>query len=264
MIYRLDHFIENDINPITNSPYDSPWVVYVVDHGPYRMMCGRQNGCAYTLKISKTNHPHWKMYVGDFISYSTSTNKNAILVISEEDLNAVEDEYKGHSYNDPYLREYEPSVLVHSTTKENFDNIIKCQQLMSWNRLKSNGFLAEEFPIGKQLGDPEELRDFILFGSGTTGEIVVNSKQNNTIIMDENIEYKTGARLYFDIRKIAEDGLLLRDGSEIKVKDSLPLNPYLIWVSTWDKIGLPGEISTPKIFAEKSDEFFKNHFNYPF
>ena len=82
--------------------------------------------------------------------------------------------------------------------------------------------------------------------------------------MDENIEYKTGARLYFDIQKIAEDGLLLRDGSEIKVKDSLPLNPYLIWVSTWDKIGLPGEISTPKIFAEKSDEFFKKNFNYPF
>ena len=264
MIYRLDHFIESDINPITNRPYDSSWIVYVVDTGQYRMMCGSQNGCAYTLKISKIHHPDWKMYVGDFISYHTNSDRNAILVISDDDLHEVKNEYKGHSHNDPYLRNYEPAVLVHSTTKENFDNIIKRQQLLSWNQLKKDGFFTEEFPIGKQLGDPEELCDFILFGSGTTGEIVVNSKQNNTIIMDENIEYKTGARLYFDIRKIAEDGLLLRDGSEIKVKDSLPLNPYLIWVSTWDKIGLPGEISTPKIFAEKSDEFFKNHFNYPF
>ena len=69
------------------------------------------------------------------------------------------------------------------------------------------------------MGDPEELRDFILFGGGTTGEIVVNSKQNNKLIYDENVEYRTGARLYFDMQKIAEDGLILRDGSEIKIKD---------------------------------------------
>ncbi len=263
MIYRTDRFIENEINPITNRPYDRSWIVYIVDNGPYRMMCGSQNG-AYTLRISKSNHPDWKMYVGDFISYHTNSAHNAVLVISEDDYNAVENEYQGHSYNDPYLRDYEPAVLIHSTTKENYDNIIKCQQLRSWNRLKKDGFFTEEFPIGKQLGDPEELRDFILFGGGTTGEIVVNSKQHNTIIMDENAEYKTGARLYFDMRKIAEDGLLLRDGSEIKVKDCLPLSPYLIWASTWDKIGLPDEISTPKIFAETSDAFFKKNFHYSF
>ena len=136
--------------------------------------------------------------------------------------------------------------------------------LKSWNRLKNEGFFVDEFPIGKQLGDPETLRDFILFGGGTTGEIVVNSKQNNKLIYDENIEYRTGARLYFDMRKIAEDGLLLRDGSGIKVKDSLPLEPYLIWISTWDKIGLNSEISTPKIFAEKSDEFFKRNIKKDF
>ncbi len=268
MIYRLDNFVESNINPITNIPYDSSWIVYIVDNGPYRMMCGSENGCAYTLKISKTNHPHWKMYVGDFISYTETINRNAILVISEKDLEAVEKEYEGHSYDDPFLRDYESDVLIHSTTKENFDNIIKCQMLKSWNRLKAEGFFTEEFPIGKQLGDPEELRDFILLGSGTTGEIVVSSKQNNKIMFDENVEYITGARLYFDMRKIAEDGLALRDGSEIKIKDQLPLNPYLIWTSTWDKIGLDSEVSTPRIFAEKSDEFFKKNikksFNYSY
>ncbi len=72
------------------------------------------------------------------------------------------------------------------------------------------------------------------------------------------------AVVYFDMRKIANDGLILRDGSEIKIKDSLPIKPYLIWVSTWDKIGLDSEISTPKIFAEKSDEFFKTNINKDF
>ncbi|MBQ8439428.1 MAG: hypothetical protein IJX19_02090 [Clostridia bacterium] len=265
MIYRLDKFVENNINPITNNPYDGSWVVYmVVDNEPYKMMCGSRNGCAYTLKINKTNHPNWRMYVGDFISYHKAFNRNAVLVISEQDLKEVEKEYKNHSYNDAFLRDYESAVLIHSTTKENYENIIKCQMLKSWNRLKNEGFFVDEFPIGKQLGDPETLRDFILFGGGTTGEIVVNSKQNNKLIYDENIEYRTGARLYFDMRKIAEDGLLLRDGSGIKVKDSLPLEPYLIWISTWDKIGLNSEISTPKIFAEKSDEFFKRNIKKDF
>lgn len=264
MICRLDSFVESHINPVTNSPYDDSWIVYIVDSGSYRMMCGSRNGCAYTLKISKTNHPDWKMYVGDFISYSEASNKNAILVISAEDLKLVEKEYDGHSFDDPYLRAYEPAVLIHSTTKENFDNITKCQMLKSWNRLKSEGFWPEEFPIGKQLGDPEELRDYILLGSGTTGEIVVNSKQNGKLIFDENTEYRTGARLYFDMHRIAEERLLIRDGSEMKIKNCLPLHPYLIWVSTWDKIGLDSEISTPKIFAEKSDEFFKENIKKDF
>ena len=77
-----------------------------------------------------------------------------------------------------------------------------------------------------------ELRDYILFGHGTTGEIVVNSKQKNRIEMDENSEYITGARLYFDMKKIAEAGLLVRDGGEIKVKGMLPLEPYLLFAAT--------------------------------
>ena len=176
----------------------------------------------------------------------------------------VEEEYRGHSYNDPFLRDYESSIFIHSTTKECFENIVKSQMLKSWNRLKAEGFFTEESPIGEQLGDPEELRDFILFGSGTTGEIVVNSKQNSCLIFDEHKEYRTGARLYFDMQKIAADGLLLRDGSELKVKNTLPLEPYLIWVSTWDKIGLDSEVSTPRIFAEQSDAFFQTYIRKDF
>jgi len=106
------------------------------------------------------------------------------------------------------------------------------------------------------LGDPVELRDYILFGHGTTGEIVVNSKQKNRIEMDENSEYITGARLYFDMKKIAEAGLLVRDGGEIKVKGMLPLEPYLLFAATWDKIGLHSERTTPKIFSDASDQYF--------
>ena len=89
-----------------------------------------------------------------------------------------------------------------------------------------------------------------------SGEIVVSSKQAEKIIMDVTAEYKTGARLYFDAKKIAEDGLLIRDGAHLKVKNQLSLEPYLIWVATWDSIGLESQFSTPKIFAELSNDKF--------
>lgn len=74
--------------------------------------------------------------------------------------------------------------------------------------------------------------------------------------MDEYSEYITGARLYFDMKKIAEAGLLARDGGEIKVKGMLPLEPYLLFAATWDKIGLHSERTTPKIFSDASDQYF--------
>lgn len=101
-----------------------------------------------------------------------------------------------------------------------------------------------------------------MFGGGVSGEIAVNSKQLGKIVMDIDAEYKTGARLYFDAEKIARDGLLVRDGAHVKVKDCLPLEPYLIWIATWDKVGLESQISTPRIFTELSDEKFENINHY--
>lgn len=133
--------------------------------------------------------------------------------------------------------------------------------LKSWNRLKAEKAIGEERPIGFQLGDPEDFSDYIMFGGGITGEIVVNSKQQSRIVMDGDTEYLTGARLYFDARRIAQDGLLLRNGCHLKVKDSLPLFPYLIWVATWENVGLTSQISTPKIFSEQADRNSKRFFS---
>ncbi|MDE5782526.1 MAG: hypothetical protein K2I03_13790 [Lachnospiraceae bacterium] len=68
--------------------------------------------------------------------------------------------------------------------------------------------------------------------------------------MDIDTKYLTGARLYFDSKKMAQDGLLIRDGCHLKVKHILPLNPYLIWTATWKNIGLDSQVSTPKIFSQ--------------
>ena len=259
MICRIDEFIENQINPITNSVYDKSWLILSLSNSTnYTIFSGANNGCAYSIKISKVLHENWKLAVGDFIEYCDTNNINGILVMSQSEYDEVIANYNGHHFNETILRNYETPVLIHSTTTENWIKIQRDGMLKSWNKLKSENINFEKQPIGIQLGDPISFSDYIMFGDGVTGEIVVNSKQSGKIVMNIDAEYKTGARLYFDAEKIAKDGLLIRDGAHIKVKDTLPLEPYLIYSATWDKDGLPSQISTPKVFTELADKMFKD------
>lgn len=258
MIYRIDNFSENRINPITGSEYDEYWIVLILtDSDEYQQLVGSNNECAYTVKISRVKCKNWMVDIGDFISFNEANGKNIILVMSEKDYAQIRKVYCGHKYNEPILRDDEPTVLVHSTSMKNWEKIKQDGMLKCWNKLKTEDDTFEESPIGLKLGDPTEFSEYIMFGSGVSGEIVVNSKQKGEIIMDVDSEYITGARLYFDASKIAKDGLLVRDGSHLKVKDILRLEPYLIWAATWDVIGLESQISTPRIFAEQADKMFK-------
>lgn len=258
MIYRVDRLSENSINPITGHEYDNSWIILMLTDSPdYQQMSGSSNGCAYTIKVSRKQYKDWKMAVGDFIGFCKANEKNAILVMSEAELKSAKNHYEGHRYNEPFLRENESTVLVHSTPMNSWKQIKRDGMLKSWNILKTQKVITEEQPIGIQLGDPTDFSDYIMFGGGVTGEIVVNSKQQGKIVMDTNAEYLTGARLYFDGKRIAQDGLLVRDGCHLKVKDMLPLRPYLIWVATWETIELESQVSTPKIFAEQADRKFQ-------
>lgn len=258
MLYRINDLTENSINPITGREYDSSWVILALtDSTEYQQLCGCHNGCTYTIKTSRFNHKHWEMSVGDFIGFYNASNKNAILVMSEADLALAKKRYGSHQYNEAFLRENEPPVLIHSTTLSAWEQISRDGMLKSFHLLKREKSIAQGRPIGALLGDPADFSDYIMFGSGITGEIIVSSKQQGRIIMDENAEYLTGARLYFDAKKMAQDGLLLRDGCHLKVKDTLPLSPYLIWAATWDTVGLKSQVSTPKIFAEQADKQFE-------
>ena len=260
MIYRLDNFIENSINPITNEPYDNSWIIWqLTDSREYKEMVGSFNGCAYTIKFSRYTDG-WEMSICDFIEFNKRLNKNMILVISESDLTQAKAKYNGHKFDEPVLRVDEQIYTVHSTSLENWEQIQKDGFIKSWNTLKKENFITEEKPIGSLLGDPIDFSDYIMFGKNVAGELVVNSKQQGKIVMDVNAEYLTGARLYLDMRKIVEDGLAVRDGAHLKVKGKLPLKPYLIWVATWGNVGLENRVSTPKIFTEKANGEFVKRF----
>lgn len=258
MIYRLDNFVENKINPITGCAYDASWqVLMLTESDQYKMLVGSKNGGPYSIKLSRIQCKEWMLRVGDLIDFSEKNGKNVILVMPETDYLTMQSVYAGHAFQEKSLRWYEPSVLIHSTGMENWISIQKDGMLKSWNKLHAEGKISEEDPIGSKLGDPVDYRNYIMFGSGFPGEIVVQSKQKGKIIMDADAEYLTGARLYFDAEKMAQDGLLIRDGCHIKVKDILPLKPYLLWAATWDQVGLESQTSTPRIFSEKADRMFQ-------
>ena len=263
MIYRVDYLPENKINPITGQEYDSSWIVFTltcsVDN---RAITGMGKEGVYFIRVSRFLNDDWQLSVGDFIGYCDANALNGILVMSESDYNDALGKYDGHSYNEPVLRNDEAPILIHSTTADCWKSIQHDGALKSWNQLKRDLVEWESKPIGAQLGDLSEFSDYIMFGGGVSGEIVVSSKLSGFINMDVNAEYHTGARLYFDAKKMAEDGMLVRDGAHVKVKGYLPLEPYLMWVATWDKLGLNSPLSTPKIFAETADDRFRVVYHY--
>ncbi|HEY5590395.1 MAG TPA: hypothetical protein VIK55_05200 [Paludibacter sp.] len=140
---------------------------------------------------------------------------------------------------------------MHTTTKECYQAIKLDGCLKSWNILKQENVLTEDKPIGALLGDPVEYSDYIMFNNGgNSAERVISSKQKGYIEMDVDIPYIAGARLYFDCEKIAQDGLLVRDGAHLKVKRCLPLEKYLLWTAIPSELGI-SEDTTPRIFAKK-------------
>ena len=64
-------------------------------------------------------------------------------------------------------------------------------------------------------------------------------------------------RFYLNAKKLASDGLLLRDGAHIKVKDYIDLNKYLIWYSTPEILGIDENTTPDKFFKLSNDKFKK-------
>ncbi|MBR1444389.1 MAG: hypothetical protein IJ583_12765, partial [Firmicutes bacterium] len=190
-----------------------------------------------------------------------NTSIEVVLDIDEADLSLARKLYGKHKYNEHALREYETKVMVHSTPKENVESILTSRKLISWNILKSEKPDWEEQPIGALLGDIDDFSNYVMLsGVSQNNEIITASKTNGIIDTDINQSYIAGARFYLNAKALAENGLLLRDGAHIKVRNFIDLDKYLIWYCTPDILGID-EQTTPKAFFELSNERFLNLFN---
>jgi hypothetical protein len=226
---------------------------------PQRNYLQYNEGYIPVLTLAKS-FANWEYNLFDFLQYQQSYNRNIILAVEKHDFDFAESVYGNHRYTDNFLRPYESKTLIHSTTKESYESIMQDGCLKSWNTLKSSGALKEERPIGHLVGDTQDNSDYVMFTSGGLGaERVVASKQKGKIDLDFNAPYTAGARFYLDAEKIAKDGLLIRDGRQIKVRNCLNINDYLLWIATPDALGISEE-TTPLIFAEKSNAEFERNF----
>ena len=213
----------------------------------------------FTIKLSKTLNPHWQNNLADFIQYEQLNATAIILDINEKDyLDALNHNLE---FDTTELRDYEPEILIHSTPLSSWKSIKESGILKSWNSVKKENPDFETEPIGAKLGDLEDYRDYIMFSDGNVmAEVVVASKEKGYIDMDVNALYTPGARLYLDAKKMAKDGLLVRDGIHLpKIKNEIQLEKYLIWTCTAADLNL-GEKSTPLEFTTTANKRFEELF----
>lgn len=226
----------------------------LVEEPAWRFRTG--GGRGYLVEISKA-FPRWELHLMDLVHFYGGGGCRVALAADPSDFAAAQTAYAGHSCRDRFLRPGEPSVLTHSTPPESWASIRTDGCLKSWDLLRSEGRLREAAPIGAALGDPAGLRDYVMLsGTSAAGEIVVLSRQRGTLAYDEHAPYRPGARLYFDAAALAHDGLLIRDGCHIKVRDRLPLEPYLLWTATGAALCGGDGVSTPAAFSALADRQF--------
>lgn len=226
----------------------------LTDSTEYNQFCCSENG-VYTLKISK-NFKYWYYDLCDLIDFYSGSDVQVDLDVEQADIALARKLYGNHKYNECVLRDYETKVMVHSTPIENLNSILGSGKLKSWNILKNENSDWEKEPIGTLLGDIEDFSNYIMLSMlFQNNEIITASKQKHKIDTDINQTYTPGARFYLNAERLAEDGLLLRDGEHIKVKNCIPLENYLIWYSTAEKLGID-KASSPKEFFELSNKRF--------
>jgi hypothetical protein len=137
-------------------------------------------------------------------------------------------------------------------------------QLKSTSQLRKEGKVQHAIGF-LPLGEPPDYLDYVMFagfdkyGGASSCEIVVNSHIQGKPCFDINAPYQPQARMYFDARKIIEDGLAVRDGTHsLKVFGALPLEGYHLRTIFAEDVTLPPgkEHWTPALFTEAANALF--------
>jgi len=109
------------LNPFDgDKPYNTSWILFnlIEKADDFQYLTTGGNDQIFRCIMTKAQKD-WKYRLNDFLHYETTYEKNIILAVDDTDITTAKVEYGTHRYNDPFLRDYEQKVLVHSTTKEN-------------------------------------------------------------------------------------------------------------------------------------------------
>jgi hypothetical protein len=252
-----DHESANPFTPDGSyGPYWSCFRVVESKWEPY----GRTDRGLYFIS-PRPDSPILARRLADFLRYEASYGRKVIVSCPEDfDMKALVADATLISPPDSQPRPDDPKWLVHSTSLENWKSIQAVGELRSLAMLSRNGI--ETGGIGlRGFGEPEDYAHHIMLGlpENIGPEHVVASLGRGEVITEENTPYQPGARLYFDGHKIIRDGLMVRDGLHMhKVRDRLPLAPYLVAAITVADVDREGKVAewTPRSFLDGAGECF--------
>lgn len=220
-----------------------------------------RNGCEpnglYVVALG-ARCEHVARRLGDFLRYERSVGRSVIVDGTDE---AFVRQALAAGAKRTAIRDDDPRWMVHSTSLEAWAAIQDCGELRSFARLRTDG----ERAIGEVLlNDPLDYAEHVALGEidKIGPEFVLACRQAGQMLPDPDTEYTPGVRLYFDAHRIIRVGLAVRDGLHpLKVRDCLPLNPYLIAaITVADLRPLPaGAPWTTAGFRDAANEAFAHH-----
>lgn len=198
----------------------------------------------------------WCFRLMDLINYHQLYGRNILIIGKESYLQRAANIYGNSTIRNLFRREYEPEFLVHSTSRESGEIIIKEGKIRCWNQLRDEGKIQEEIPIGHLIRDTVDVSDYVMLsGRDMDGELVVLSKQRGEILLDPKADYIPGFRFYFSTHQLAQQGMLIRDGIHYKVKGELDLK-YCLYIAKAKEILRDLTAYTPEEFTKAANRSF--------
>ncbi|ADL53078.1 hypothetical protein [Clostridium cellulovorans] len=259
------YYANSEWSPLKSNPfsvdgqYGESWSAFIYDEEIQYYSNVVHKTKVYCLKVSPDLDKDFQRII-DFVKYETYHKRNVIIKVHKKLRPSIEAVLRNNfADNDTAIRETDPRWVVHSTTKDSWEEIKKSGFLYSPSELKRMNILVKEIGL-KELVEPKDYSDYIMFDIlNGCGEIVVNSRQLGYVCTKPDIPYNPGVRLYFDAYKIIKDGLAVRDGLHIiKVKEKLHFQEYLAMAVTAD-ISTTRELWTPTTYTEWANRYFLNN-----
>jgi len=176
------YVVQPDWTPEANNPftidgsYGVDWSSFVYDTAVDGYSNVRSNAKVYSLTVNpETDKNNERLF--DFVRYETSYNRKVIIRFPNEIRDLVLERLNSMDYEQvdkKAIRSSDSRWLVHSTTKQAWEEIQKTEALLSPTRLRREGKEVNEIGL-KALLEPTEYSDYIMLdGLNGCGELVVN------------------------------------------------------------------------------------------
>jgi hypothetical protein len=255
-------------NPFSaDGSYTNLWSCFSLKGGPGGgFFTGRTKSGCWLAKFSTGVTDVGQRFL-DYTQYENHHGRTVIFDVPEDiDPNVFIEQAKVAAIDAIHWRQSDPEYVVHSTTIDSWNRIRNDNELRSVNLTASRSRPSttsknevEEY-VSKE---PPEYGDYIMFGTaGSTPELILASYAAGRFVLDEDVPYSPGVRIYVNNREIVTEGFCTRDGIHTtKVYQRLALQRYLILAIT--VADLPGssdvETWTPRKYSEQADILFQKH-----